>query len=205
MSSKNTNAATIVPTKTGGKKNGRKQTILGEFEKQDVKFFITEEQEDKLYDNLKLFKYLTVDYKNQFFFWEGFFYISNIAIILINIVSDQFDEIVRSVFNIIVYFIMFCLTKILQPFRYEFVNNLFSLSYIVLVWNVSATSMVLEKTLDQHQKDVIYTFIILGNVFFYSRCGFIFIRMLIQKNKVPLEKIINFLKSAIGKMTKKKN
>ena len=131
-------------------------------------FILSAYQEQILFNNNKVILFLTIDYKYECYYWETFFYLTNLLLSLL----FTFSSVVGSNLNlvgagvILMYFIMLLVTEVKRPFKYEFINNLAAFSYIVSIINVGLSMMSSVKNNSNQQNEMYLSGLIFSNVMF---------------------------------------
>lgn len=140
-------------------------------------------QKDKIFQQNKILHFLTVDYKPDYYYWEGFFYLTNLIIATINVATSQMDLTSKGGIYITLYFLMLIITQILSPFRYKIVNELAIYSYIT-------TLLTLGCALMSTSNSIIYFILILFfNIVFYIWWLYLFLKILFMENILVLKSI----------------
>ena len=121
--------------------NIRKQPIF-QLEKKDS-ILLNSKQKDQIFQTNNLSKFLTIDYKPDFYYWEGFFYISNLTIATLNVTTSRLDSNSQGGIFICIYFLMLMINELFQPFRHKMVNDFASFSYLTIIITIGFVLMSL--------------------------------------------------------------
>ncbi len=129
-------------------------------------FILTEYQENILFQKNKVILFLTIDYKYNCYYWETFFYFTNLVISLLFTFSKSMglDINIIGAAIILLYLFMLLITETKRPFKYEFINNLACFSYIASILNVSFCLMSSLKENSNAQNRSYLVLIVMTNV-----------------------------------------
>lgn len=145
-------------------------------------------QKDKIFHGNKLFRFLTIDYRPDCYFWEGFFYISNLLIATLNVTTSRMDSNSQGGMFISVYFLMMFINEIFKPFRYNLVNKLATFSYLTIIITVGLVLMSLSSVEYAFQSSLYFYLMIILNLVFFMAWGYQFGRLLFIDNVQVLKR-----------------
>ena len=129
-------------------------------------FILSNHQEQILFKNNKVILFLTIDYKYKCYYWETFFYLTNLLLSIFFTFSMYigFNINIVGASIILLYLFMLIITEVKRPFKYEFINNLACFSYLVSILNVSFTMMSSLKENSDNQNSVYLILIVIANI-----------------------------------------
>ena len=154
-----------------------------------TEILLSEKQSEQIFEGSALFNFLTIDYKHTFYYWEGFFYTSNLLITTLSVLGSNLNLMSQVCLFIFIYFIMLLLNEKLKPFRYDYINNIASFSYFVMI----ATVLLSIQTTEDFQENMYFSALIIINVLFYTIWGIAFLKLFFNslfKNCVTTIKIL---------------
>ena len=101
--------------------------------KTDYKFVMTQSQEDDIFKKDKMYSSITIDYVPQTYYWDSFFFGTNLVLISISVASDNFPQILYIGIILSIFFFMLLISKKIQPFRFFEINDLMNFSFITII------------------------------------------------------------------------
>lgn len=165
-----------------------------------TKILISEKQSEEIFQKNVLFYFLTIDYKHNFYYWESFFYLTNLLITTVNTIEDHIGYLSQIGLLTFIYFIMLLLNEKLKPFRYDYVNNIASFSYTCMILTIVFLLMSRQGSSFFFQEALYTSCMILINAIFYVVWIGLFAN-LIFKNQIKefFNDIVNFFKKKLKK------
>ena len=161
-----------------------------------AEILLSEKQSDEIFRKNAIFHFLTIDYKHKYYYWEGFFYLTNILITTINIISDKIGMLPQISLLSFVYFAMLGANEKLRPFRYDYLNSIASFSYMVTIITIVLMLMSIMGVNFEFQSVLYYCIMIILNVSFYGVWGVSFARLFMKTS------LTDFWKKIIGVYSK---
>ena len=157
---------------------------------------LNSDQKDLIFSENKILRFLTVDYKPEFFYWESFFYFTNLILATMNVATSRLDIRIKGAIYITIYFCMIIVHQNFYPFRHKFVNDLASFSYITSLITVGFVLM------SANQTNIYFAFIISLNIIFYGCWIFKFAKIIFNENIIILKKICQALMNLLKRISK---
>lgn len=179
------------------KKRSKKISLMGN----DV--LLTPQQKDQIFQKNKIFKFLTIDYRPNFYFWEAFFYLSNLIIAILNVTTSRLDSNSQGGIFISIYFLMLLINEVFKPFRYGMVNKFASFSYLTNVLTIGLVLMSLTSNNKSFQSTLYFIVMIIINCLFYVSWCFKFGKIVILDNFEKIKKVGRFLKQKTSNLWNK--
>ena len=99
-----------------------------------------------------LLSYLTIDYSGPLYFWEIFIYLYKFIIVACTVATSRFDPVSQGAVLILVFLIMFLMQEKLKPYRFEFINNYKSCSYLTAICTAAFAIMASNKIISSNQR-----------------------------------------------------
>ena len=156
-------------------------------------FLLDSQLKKKIFEKKKLLRFLTIDYRADYYFWEGFFYSTNLIIASINVSTSRFNISSKGAIYVALYFSMLLMNQNFKPFKFNIVNKLASYSYMISLITVGLVVM-------SSSNSGLYFFLIMVlNSFFYVSWIFVFGMIVIKDN----QKFLNFLTEKLWRLKNK--
>ena len=151
--------------------------------KNSSEILLSSRQKEGVFEESKLLRFLTVDYLPDYYYWEGFFYATNLLIAAMNVATSRFDIISKGAIYICIYFSMLVINQHTQPFRFKIVNQLASYSYIISLMTVGFVLM------SSSNSTLYFAWIIIINISFYVLWVHCFLKLILKENWPIFEEI----------------
>ena len=124
----------------------------------------------------QLLEFRCIDYKPQFYFWDLISYISKFTIVFCAVITNKFDPASQAAILILVMLGIFLIQEKLKPYKYHFVNDLRTYSYITIICTSSLAIIASSDNIKDQQKGIYVAILISFNVLFYAIWLFYFIK-----------------------------
>lgn len=189
--------------------NQKKDSILKRISKnfsisQEPKLVLNLEQKDQIFQKNKIFRFLTIDYRADCYYWEGFFYLSNLVIATLNVTTITLDSNTQGGIFIMVYFSMLILNQLLKPFRYDSSNKLASFSYLTIIITIGLVLMSITSVSFQFQSSLYFALMVFLNCVFYIFWGYKFGKIVVLENLAMLRMAKRFIKQKTSRYFNKR-
>ena len=182
---------------------GSEKSIDLEIKRQStVSIVLDSNQKDKIFHGNKLFRFLTIDYKPDYYYWEGFFYISNLIIATLNVTTSRFDSNSQGGIFISIYFAMLYINETIKPFRIEVVNKFNTFSYLTIILTLGLVLMSMSSNTYNFQSTLYFYLMIILNVCFFTAWGVQFGKLVCMENISKLKRFGKLVKQKTGAILK---
>jgi len=160
-----------------------------------LKILISDEEKDQIFQENKIYRFLTIEYHPNSFYWDLFFFGTNLIITPLSLQSSSMEPVVFSAILMVIFFFMLILSMVRLPFRYSEVNDVCLLSYAALLTTYYSVSNIVVEGVSNAQQ-VFYTCLIfLINGSFYILWIWIFVVSTFLKFKEKVKGIKKSKKS----------
>ena len=156
-------------THSGGRQGSQEfsRTLTDVQLKSQIKNALNENQV-KMMLKSPIYKYLVIDYRPKCFYWEVFFFLTNLLLSLVTVLTSRLNFLSQGALLISIYSVMLICTQILAPFKKDRFNTLNEFSYISIMITIGFSVLTVSSDTDSHQKMIYFYIIILVNGMFYS-------------------------------------
>ena len=142
----------------------------------DYKLVLTNKQEDDIFQKDKMYSYITIDYAYNTYYWDSFFFGTNLILISISVGSHKLNTLLYVSIIIGIFTAMLVISKKFEPFRYSEINNLMYLSYFVLITTFCCVAnLTFLSSNQQIQNNLYFVITLLVNGLFYFSWLYLFI------------------------------
>jgi hypothetical protein len=179
-----------------------KKPIMSVGSEKNISFVLDSNQKDKIFHGNKLFRFLTIDYKPDYYYWEGFFYISNLIIATLNVTTSRFDSNSQGGIFISIYFAMLYINETIKPFRIEVVNKFNTFSYLTIILTLGLVLMSMSSNTYNFQSTLYFYLMIILNVCFFTAWGVQFGKLVCMENISKLKRFGKLVKQKTGAILK---
>ena len=160
---------------------------------------LTAKQEDDIFLTDKMYSYITIDYAHNTYYWDSFFFASNLILISVSVGSHKIDTLFYAAIIIGIFTLMLIVSKNIQPFRYSEINNLMCYSYFVLITTFCfVANLTFLSDRNENLSNFYFSLILIINSSFY----FYWFYLLIHTSIIP--KMAANLKKLKEKLLKRK-
>ena len=81
-------------------------------------------EEESFNDNQKIFKYLTMDYNTNCYFWEFYFYFTNLILSCLAFATSRIDPVSQGSSLLTTLMVMLIFSEYMKPFKFEIMNKI---------------------------------------------------------------------------------
>ena len=157
----------------------------------DYSMVLTQKQEDDIFQKDKMYSYITIDYGHNTYYWDTFFFGSNLILISVSVFSNKFEPLIYIAIIMLIFSIMLMISINFDPFRYSEINYLMNLSIIALIITFCCVANLTFLGQNHQTLEKIYFAItLIANGLFYFYWLYLFINSnLIPKITAGCEKI----------------
>ena len=165
--------------------------------------YLNPQQKDNIFKGNKILRFLTIDYKPEYYFWEAFFYLSNLTIAFLNVTTSRFDSNSQGGIFIVVYFIMLTINEVFKPFRHEIVSKFASLSYLTIIMTIGLVLMSITSTNASYAPSFYFGLMAAINLLFFAGWLIKFGKILIVENWSLVKEVTNLIREKTSKYFKR--
>jgi hypothetical protein len=117
------------------------------------------------YNNL--LSYLTIDYTGPLYYWEIFTYLSKFIVVSSTVATSRFDPVSQGAVLILIFLIMFLIQERLRPYRFDYINDYKTCSYLTAICTAAFAIMASNKVISSNQRaSYLWCLLIVNGVFY---------------------------------------
>lgn len=139
---------------------------------------------DSLYSDLLSF--LTLDFKEKFYFWEVFTYLFKFMIAVFMVITSRFAPLSQGALLIFIFLGLFLIQEQFKPYRYPFINNFKTYSLITTICTSAFAILSSDQSQNNDQRFFYLICVLILNIIFYMIWVYYFFQESIKVTTIDL-------------------